>query len=230
MYPSLVFSRNNGPVISYYHFTKKDLRMAVSQTVGFAVTTVDSGGDVGRWTSMALDPNRTDVSKFAIAYEDTSNGDTKFARQGGGTSINLSVVENMVAAGGYHSLAWLDSGVDGPQRYYASISYYDCSDTSLKYAIYDGNATWGSSRIAHTGNQGLYTSLFFDVSGRINIFYFDRTNLVGKRAKKVGASWTISTLGDGGRQIAVAKNASGAIAYSTQDENIPRLDVYYLPS
>jgi hypothetical protein len=230
MYPSLVFSRNNGPVISYYHFTKKDLRMAVSQTVGFAITTVDSGGDVGRWTSMALDPNRLDVSKFAIAYEDTSNGDTKFARQGGGTSIAISVAENMVAAGGYHSLAWLDSGVAGPQRYYASISYYDAADTSLKFALYDGNATWGTSRIAHTGNQGMYTNLFFDNLGRINIFYFDRTNLVGKRAKKIGSSWTVTILGAGGRQIAVTKKADGAVAYSTQDENIPRLNVHYLPS
>ena len=100
LYPSLVFSRNDGPIISYYHWTKKDLRMAVSQVGGFSITTVDSAGDVGRWSSMVMDPNRTDASKMAIAYEDTSNADSKYAIQGSTAAFTISVIDDMANAGG----------------------------------------------------------------------------------------------------------------------------------
>jgi hypothetical protein len=230
MYPSLVFSRGNGPIISYYHRTKMDLRMAVSQVGGFSITTVDSAGDVGRWTSMVMDPNRTDASKMAIAYEDTSNGDTKYAMQGSTAAFAIAVVDNMINAGGYNSLAFLDSGVVGTKRYRASISYYDAGDTALRYAYHDGNVTWASQRIAFTGNQGLYTQLVYDNDGRANIFYFDRSLLKAKRAKKVGASWQGTTLVTGGREMSVAKKANGALAYTTLDESLPRLDVQYLGS
>ncbi|HEV2295542.1 MAG TPA: alginate lyase family protein [Tepidisphaeraceae bacterium] len=230
LYPSLVFSRNNGPIISYYHHTKKDLRMAVSQVGGFSIATVDSAGDVGRWTSMVMDPNRTDASKMAIAYEDTSNGDTKCAIQGSTAAFAIALVDNMVQAGGYNSLAFYDSGVLGTKRYRASISYYNAGDGDLRYAYHDGNATWASQRIAFNGNQGLYSQLVYDNDGRANIFYFDRSTLKAKRAKKIGASWTGTILVTGGREISVAKKATGQWAYTTLDESLPRLDVEYLAS
>jgi hypothetical protein len=231
LYPSLVFSRNNGPVISYYHRTKMDLRLAIAQVGGFSITTVDSAGDVGRATSMRLDPNRTDASKFAIAYEDTSNGDMKYAIQGPTAAFNYYVADDMVISGGYASLAFFDSGnADPTKRWMPSISYYDAFDTALRYAYTVNGTTWSSQRIAFNGNQGLYTSLFYDLSGRANIFYFDRTSLTAKRAKKIGANWTVSALLTGGREMNVAMKSTGALAYTTLDESLPRLDVQFLGS
>lgn len=231
LYPSLVFSRNNGPIISYYHHAKKDLRMAVSQVGGFDIVTVDSAGDVGRWSSMVMDPNRTDASKMAIAYEDTSNGDTKYAIQGSTAAFNIAFVDDMVQAGGYHSLAFYDeTGVPGPKRYRASISYYDAEHADLRYAYHDGNVTWASQAIVSKNNQGMYTQLFYENGVRANIFYFDRTTLTAKRAKKIGKLWTGTELVTGGREMSVAKKTTGELAYTTLDESLPRLDVQYLGS
>lgn len=230
LYPSLVFSRNNGPIISYYHHTKKDLRVAVSQVGGFSIDTVDSAGDVGRWTSMAMDPNRTDASKMAIAYEDTSNGDTKYAIQGSTAAFNIAPVDDMIQAGGYHSLAFYDSGVIGTKRYRASVSYYDAEVTALRYAYHDGNETWASQAIVSQGNQGMYTSLFYEAGVRAHIFYFDRTTLLAKRVTKIGRNWVGTNLVSGGREISVATKADGSLAYTTLDESLPRLDVQYLGS
>ena len=111
-----------------------------------------------------------------------------------------------------------------------SISYYDAFDTALRYAYTANGTTWASQRIAFTGNQGLYTSLLYDSTGKANIFFFDRTSLVAKRAKKSGASWAITTLVTGGREMNVAKKSTGALAYTTLDESLPRLDVQFLGS
>ena len=129
------------------------------------------------------------------------------------------------------SLAFFDTGnVDPTKRWMPSISYYDAFETSLRYAYTVNGTTWSAQTIASVGNQGLYTSLFYDLSGKANVFFFDRSSLTAKRAKKSGASWTVSTLLTGGREMNVAMKSTGALAYTTLDESIPRLDVQFLGS
>ena len=117
LYPSLAFSRHNGPVISYYNRTESALELAQSAGTGFDITTIDSSGDVGRDAaascSIRIVPTRT---KWAIGYEDTTNGNYKFALQGlfnGGTQVNgytNYIVDDLSEGGGYVSLAYYDSG------------------------------------------------------------------------------------------------------------------------
>jgi threonine dehydrogenase-like Zn-dependent dehydrogenase len=136
----------------------------------------------------------------------------------------------MTISGGYASLAFYDSGTADTKRYKPSISYYDAFETSVKYAYTADGVNWSAQHIAGAGNQGLYTSLVYDLTGKANIFFFDRTKLTAKRAKKSGGSWTVTTLLTGGREMQVALKSTGAMAYSTLDEAIPRLDVQYLGS
>lgn len=241
LYPSLAYSRGNGPVITYYQRTKGDLRMATSATGGWDITTIDSGNDCGRFSSLLLDPNRPTVTKWAIAYENTTSGQVKFAIQGNigpGAKANgytFYTMDDVDICGGYISLAFFDTkSTDPTRRYMPAASFYNATNTSMKLAwAKDPNFGMTSATIA-TNKKGLYTNLFFDgASGnRANIFYFDR--IAAKTARYVGilnvsnntlGSSAYSLLAAGGREIHVSRTAGGAVAYTTLDEAVGELTV-----
>ncbi len=223
-----MFSRSNGPMISYFHRTKGDLRLAVAASSGWTITTVDSKGDVGRSGAMLLDPNRPDVSKVAICYEDTTNGDYKYAIQYK-TGWKIQTIDAAtIMGGGYMSMAF-SPAKDAAGVYQPSVSYYDAGGANLKYAITDG-VTWYTTTVASTGKQGLYTNLLYDKTGVASIFYFDKSNNRGLRAKGSFKKWALTNLGSGGREMQVAPKSTGAIAYTNLDEAVPQLSVGFLGS
>ena len=233
LYPSLAFSRNNGPVISFYNRTESALQLAQSQGTGFSITTIDSAGDVGRFSSLTLDPNRPDASKWAIGYEDTAHGNYKFALQGlfnGGTQVNgftNYVVDDLSEGGGYVSLAYYDSGASGAERYKPAMSYYDASNSALRYAqASDTGSTWQAQTVISAKVQGLYTNLLFDDTGKVNIFYYDRTDNEAMWAVLKKGTWTFTPLRAGGREMHVSEDSAGNIAYSTLNEATGNLNVY----
>jgi hypothetical protein len=235
LYPSLIFSRHDGAVISYYNHGKGDLDLATQQGSGFTIETLDSTGDVGRFSSIVLDPNRPTATKFAIGYEDTSNGNYKFTLQGlfnGGTQIDgytNYTVDNLQYAGGYVSLAYYDSKSNDDERYKPAMSYYDAANSALRFAMSsDRGSTWSTQAVATANVQGLYTSLFFDSTGRANILYFNRTGNTAIRAILTGKKWAFTTISSGGREMHVSLAAGGGIAYSELDESIGELDVKFL--
>ena len=66
--------------VSYYDYSYGNLKFAVSTDGGATwglgnVKTVDSAGDVGKYTSIAVDG-----SNVFISYYDNTNGDLKFAK------------------------------------------------------------------------------------------------------------------------------------------------------
>ena len=103
------------------------------------------------------------------------------------------------------------------------MSYYDSTNSALKYARYAGGGSWASSTVISTGVQGLYTTLFYDSSNRPNIFYFKKTNNTAYRAKKAG-SWSFTYLGSGGREMQVAREADGSLANTNLDVDGLRVD------
>ena len=235
LYPQLAYSRNNGAVISYYNRTKGDLDLAQSQTGGYSITAIDSTGDVGRFSSIMLDPNRPTATKWAIGYEDTSHGNYKYALQGlfnGGTQVSgytNYTVDDLAIAGGYVSLAFYDSGTNDTKRYKPAMSYYDAANSALRFAkSTDSGLTWQTQTVAAKNVQGLYSNLFFDSTGKANIFYFNRTSNQAIRAVLNGSSWGFTTLGSGGREVHVSCTSSGAIAYSGLDESVGELTVNIL--
>lgn len=243
LYPSLAFSRGDGAVVTYYNRTKGDLRMAQAATGGFSISTLDSTGDVGRFSSLTLDPTRSTSSKWAVAYEDTTNGRVRYAVQGDigpGTFANgysYYTVEDLTISGGYISLAFFKSGSTDPTRaFLPAVSYYDATNTSLRFAYAsDPNYNFTASTIA-TKKQGLYSRLFFSGTGQnvINLYYFDRTNNLGKRftgtltwsTKTIGAS-AYTTLGAGGRELHLARFGS-SVAYTTLNESAGTLRVEFV--
>ena len=129
-------------------------------------TTVDSEGNVGAHTSLALDGNIPSISYF-----DASNSALKYAHLVGST-WQVETVDNTGYDGWSTSLALDSAG-------HPHISYHEYHGGILKYAHHDGT-TWQIEDVESYGARyGLYNSLALDSAGHPHIAY-----------SKVGTSWS----------------------------------------
>ena len=143
-YSSLALNSSGFPVISYYEERGFDLKLAVCSDAvcGSSVfsTTVDTAGDVGEYSSLALNSSGFPV----ISYVDLTNTALKLATCNDATcsSPTLQTLDNTGAVGQYASLAL--NSTDGP-----AVSYYDVSNKDLKL-YYD---TTGCNTNSWTANN-----------------------------------------------------------------------------
>src|SRR5207245_566311 len=79
-FTSVAIGTDGPPVVSYFDFTNGDLKVAhcgnASCSSGNTLTTLDTGGDVGEFTSIAVATDGTPV----VSYNDSTNADLKLAR------------------------------------------------------------------------------------------------------------------------------------------------------
>lgn len=235
LYPSLAFGRTDLPAISYYNRTDKNLMLATFNGSTFSIKPIDTTGDVGRSSALVLDPNRSNISRWSIGYEDTTNGNYKYALEGdwdSGTTVNgftNYLVENLAEGGGYVSVAYYDSGAAGTRRFRPAMSYYDAGESALRFSrSTDGLGAWESEVVSSVGVRGLYSNLVFGASGSATILYFDRTNNAAWRAVQGTGSWTNELLRAGGRELHVARRADGVLFYSSLNEKTGYLTVHAL--
>ena len=146
------------------------LHYATGGSLPWTLSTVDSAGSVGEFTSLAFGPD----GQPAISYYDNANGDLEFARFNGST-WTLTTVDSAGSVGRDTSLAF---GPDGQP----AISYYDNATGDLKFARFNGS-TWTLTTLDSTGIVGQYTSLAFGPDGLPAISYYDNTNFDLKFAR-----------------------------------------------
>ncbi|MGC9025290.1 MAG: PKD domain-containing protein, partial [Chloroflexia bacterium] len=169
-YTSLALDAGNVPYISYYDATYGDLKLARRVGTGgncgpngsWRCETIDTTGDVGRYTSLALAGAGWATAKIAHTGEGLGLGNHLYY-----TWYN-NVEENWVSTVVDTSLLYPWNGVsmalDAAKR--PHIAYGNAS--ALKYAYYDG-ASWHIETVT-SDTQG-YVSLALDPAGRVHIAY-----------------------------------------------------------
>ena len=176
------------PAISYGDDDNGDLKYARAKTGTGAdasdwaqIVTVDSTGDVGECTSLAVVDGCP-----AISYRDDTNSDLKYARATTSTGGSASDWTQIVTVDSADSVGYDTSlaVVNGCP----AISYYDATNDGLKYARAT-TSTGGSASdwtqivtVDSTGNVGMFTSLAV-VDGCPAISYRDALNHALKYAR-----------------------------------------------
>jgi hypothetical protein len=211
---------NGNPAISYYDVNSGDLKYvratdADGTAWGVPVTVDGLAGDVGRYTSLTVVNGNP-----AISYYDVSNTDLKYIRaaDANGTAWGAPVIVEASAGnvGQYTSLAVVNGN--------PAISYYDVSNTDLKYvrATNTSGTAWGTIiTIEPTANNvGQYSSLKI-INGNPAISYYDAGGLDLKyvRATDInGATWgtavTVTATSNIGQYTSLTVvNGNPAISY-----------------
>jgi hypothetical protein len=185
---------------------------ANSATTPVMITeTVDNLGDVGRFTSIAVDS----TDKIHISYYDNISCDVKYATNAGG-SWTTYVIDGEDDVGQCTSIA-----VDKADKIH--ISYFDYTYGGLKYATNSGGS-WTTETVdacTATSMAGWDGSIAVDSNYKIHISYVGRinyTNYVLKYATNAGGSWATQTIENithmgGFTSIAVDSNDNIHISY-----------------
>jgi hypothetical protein len=157
------------PHISYrYRIGDSDLRYAWLNGTIWLTETVDSAGDVGKVTSLALDSS----GNPHISYFDDTNNTLKYAWLSGTTwfsqTIDYIIEQPDYDKGGVSSLKL--NRADVPY-----VSYYHTAYRDLNLAYLSGTV-WITETVDSDGDVGAYNSLALDQAGCPHISYYDVTN------------------------------------------------------
>ena len=138
-YTSITLGADNFPVISYRDITNADLKVVkcgnAACSSGNTLTTVDSTGDVGYYTSITLGADNFPV----ISYRDNTNLDLKVVKCGNAACSSGNTLTTVDSTGNVGYYPSITLGADN----FPVISYYDYTNADLK-VVKCGNAACSS--------------------------------------------------------------------------------------
>ncbi len=191
-YPSLAIQSNGKVHISYYaQTTGNDLNYATNVSGSWVVKVVDSDGDVGKSSGIALDS----LGNAHICYIDSTNNLVKYATNASGV-WEIIVIDNGSSAG---SIV-----IDSSDNIH--VVYNDGS--FLKYAIYTDNS-WKTSALNVTGSS---PSITVDSSNHLHMSYSINSTL--NYATNVSGFWESENVTGSGSYVF---SGSGSIALDSSD-------------
>jgi hypothetical protein len=213
--PSIAIGNDGFPVISYEDDTNKNLKVVkcgnISCSNSNIITTVDTTGNVGLYTSIAIGNDGFPV----ISYLDGTNWDLKVAKcinQACTGTSTITAVDSVDTVGAFTSIA---IGNDG----FPVISYFDQTNWDLKVAKCINQACTGTSTITAVDSAddvGQGTSIAIGNDGFPVISYKDSTNADLKVAKCINQACTgtstitaVDTVGSIGSWTSIAIGDDG---------------------
>jgi hypothetical protein len=201
------------PCVSYYDKENTSLKMACLVGKTWEIESVDMGGDIGLYSSLAIDKK----NNAHISYYDQGNSALKYAVQAGGTWDIETVDSGEV--GLYPSLV-LDEAGD------PWISYFGRESGVLKLAQWTGDK-WNIQIVDTTMLHGrkhddyyYKTSLVLNSQGFALIAYHHYGEDVPKLARWTGDGWDIQTIDPSkgsGKQSSLALDSKGNPGVSYYD-------------
>ena len=195
-------------VIAYNAVGDSDPSNIAAVTTPWTITSLDTLGNVGGHTAMALDSNE----KVHISYYDYSNADLKYITNISGTWVS-AVVDSNGEAGEFSSIA-----VDHNNNVH--ISYYDRTNAHLKYTT-NASGSWQTSTIDPQEHNGFYSSIGIDSNNKVYIAYYDSTNTDLKYATNLTGTWqtsVIDSIGYVGLFCSLAVDSNDKIHISYYDQ------------
>lgn len=225
-HPSTIIGIDDLPVISYYDFANRALKVAhcgnatCSRDITF--TTIDSTGFVGEYTSIALGADGLPV----ISYLDSYNSDLKVAHCGNTDCTDNNTITAVDTEGDIVGEISLTIGADS----LPIISYFDSSLGKLK-AVHCGNVTCSASNttsaLADNTNVYGYTSIYI---GADNLPIISYSQLYEPYVRIIHCGDTTCTSGnttsilgktlDGGSSIAIGADNLPVISYNDDSGNL----------
>jgi Ca2+-binding RTX toxin-like protein len=175
-FTSLELDASGNPVVSYHDYGDFDLKLLHCNDPNCSgddesIATVESSGDLGSDTSLALDAAGNPV----VSYYDFGNSDLKLVHCNdpdcSGDDESVVTVDSTGNVGMFTSLA-LDASGD------PVVSYHDATNRDLKLVhCNDPNCSGGETSVTvdRAGSVGTYSSLKLDAVGNPVVSYFDST-------------------------------------------------------
>lgn len=193
---ALAMSRdgNDYPHASYYDSANDNLKYAYKDGSGWHNETVDTAGDVGHYTSIALDGN----NHAHISYYDVTNSVLKYAYDDG-SNWHTEVLTDITEA---NNVGWSTSiAIDKDN--YPHISFHN--KTVSIYHAYQDASGWHIER-ANTGYLGgIHSSIALDDAGYPHISHQDHNLEELKYTYKDSSGWHVETV----------ENTGGVSAYTS---------------
>jgi hypothetical protein len=175
LYTSIAIGSDGLPAVSYYDGTNGSLKVAkcanAACTGSATITTVDIGGDVGQYTSIAIGTDGLPV----VSYYDFSNGRLKVAKCVNAACTGSATITTVDSGGNTGISPSIAIGTDG----LPVVSYYDQTNGDLKVARCVNAACTGSATITTVdgaGDVGLFTAVKIGTDGLPVMSYYDVTN------------------------------------------------------
>jgi len=216
-FPSLSFSIDGNAYIAYYRRSSGDLRLATldRDTNTWTHETVDgtNGANVGQLASLSIGESASTGNfgftvydtQVAIAYDDITNGELKYARIDVDATTPAWNIANVAAAKSISAIDFrlhngpLDLGLQ------AQIAYVDATKDTVYYAY--KNTTWFTEAAAGTGGNSTSVALSFDDNENPVIGYFQAAKRAVYLAKRsTSAKWSSTRIGTGSGTVNFSQN------------------------
>jgi alpha-tubulin suppressor-like RCC1 family protein len=197
--PSLVQDKNENIHFIYANLTALKVEITTLYSGNNTIYNISSNGNHHYGLGSTVDDDYNDgvqVPQVHLSYYNgtDSTGKLQYSYFNDVGLWETTVIDDSSTKTGLYS----DIELDGAG--YPHISYYDYTNSKIKYAKYDGSA-WIISVVASVGSSSSHTSIELDNLDRAIIAYRDSSTGNLEMASWDGTDWIIATQDDAGTGI-----------------------------